>query len=83
MAVGRLRQPIHGGPAPDEVLIDSPRLAGAPFLAPLLLLVAMHWSAQFLARQSSRLFGRRIQLYLFGLLGTVVHEGSHVIACLA
>ena len=42
----------------------------------------MHWSAQFLARQSSRLFGRRIQLYLFGLLGTVVHEGSHVIACL-
>lgn len=42
----------------------------------------MHWSAQFLARRSSRLFGRRIQLYLFGLLGTVVHEGSHVIACL-
>ncbi len=48
---------------------------------PLLLLVAMHWSAQFLARQSSRLFGRRIQLYLFGLLGTIVHEGSHVVAC--
>lgn len=41
----------------------------------------MHWSAQLLARQSSRLFGRRIQLYLFGLLGTLVHEGSHVIAC--
>ncbi len=42
----------------------------------------MHWSAQFLARQSSQLFGRRLQLYLFGLPGTVVHEGSHVIACL-
>ncbi len=42
----------------------------------------MHWSAQLLARQSSRLFGCRIQLYLFGLLGTIVHEGSHVIACL-
>ncbi len=41
----------------------------------------MHWSAQFLARQSSGLFGRRVQLYLFGLLGTIVHEGSHVIAC--
>ena len=53
-----------------------------PLLAPLLLLVAMHWSAQFLARQSSQLFGRRLQLFLFGLPGTVVHEGSHVIACL-
>ncbi len=53
----------------------------APVLAPLLLLVAMHWSAQFLARQSSRLFGRRVQLYLFGLPGTLVHEGSHVMAC--
>ena len=42
----------------------------------------MHWSAQFLARQSSQLFGRRLQLFLFGLPGTVVHEGSHVIACL-
>jgi len=42
----------------------------------------MHWSAQFLARQSSQLFGRRLQLYLFGLPGTIVHEGSHVIACL-
>ncbi|QJR36547.1 hypothetical protein [Gemmatimonas groenlandica] len=52
-----------------------------PLLAPVLLLVAMHWSAQFLARQSSGLFGRRLQLYLFGLLGTIVHEGSHVIAC--
>ena len=48
---------------------------------PLLLLVAMHWSAQFLAQQSSRLFGRRVQLYLFGMLGTIVHEGSHVVAC--
>ncbi len=47
----------------------------------LATLAAMHWSAQLLARQSSRLFGRRIQLYLFGLLGTIVHEGSHVIAC--
>jgi len=54
----------------------------APLAMPLLLLVAMHWSAQFLAFQSSRLFGRRLQLYLFGLLGTVVHEGSHVMACL-
>ncbi len=52
-----------------------------PLLLPLLLLVAMHWSAQLLARQSSRLVGRRIHLYLFGLLGTVVHEGSHVLAC--
>jgi hypothetical protein len=42
----------------------------------------MHWSAQALARQSSRLFGRRVQLWLFGLPGTVVHEGSHVLACL-
>lgn len=41
----------------------------------------MHWSAQALARQSSQLFGRRLQLWLFGLPGTVVHEGSHVIAC--
>jgi hypothetical protein len=41
----------------------------------------MHWSAQFLARQSSQLFGRRLQLFLFGLPGTIVHEGSHVIAC--
>jgi len=54
----------------------------APLLAPFLLLVAMHWSAQFLARQSSQLFGRRLQLFLFGLPGTIVHEGSHVIACL-
>ena len=53
-----------------------------PLLAPLVLLVVMHWSAQFLARQSSRLFGRRMHLYLFGLLGTVIHEGSHVLACL-
>ena len=86
MAAARRRHSIYGGPARDEVLIDGPRLSGAPLLAtllaPLLLLVAMHWSAQFLARQSGRLFGRRIQLYLFGLLGTVVHEGSHVIACL-
>ncbi len=52
-----------------------------PIAMPLVLLVAMHWSAQFLARQSSRLFGRRIQLYLFGLLGTIVHEASHVVAC--
>jgi len=57
-------------------------VAVIPLLAPLLLLVAMHWSAQFLARQSSQLFGRRLQLFLFGLPGTVVHEGSHVIACL-
>jgi hypothetical protein len=42
----------------------------------------MHWSAQALARQSSQLFGRRVQLWLFGLPGTVVHEGSHVLACL-
>ena len=42
----------------------------------------MHWSAQALARQSSQLFGRRLQLWLFGLPGTVVHEGSHVLACL-
>ena len=42
----------------------------------------MHWSAQALARQSSQLFGRRAQLWLFGLPGTVVHEGSHVLACL-
>jgi hypothetical protein len=48
----------------------------------LLTLVAMHWSAQALARQSSQLFGRRVQLWLFGLPGTVVHEGSHVLACL-
>jgi hypothetical protein len=41
----------------------------------------MHWSAQFLARQSSRLVGRRMQVSLFGLLGTIVHEASHVIAC--
>lgn len=41
----------------------------------------MHGSAQFLARQSSQLFGRRLQLYLFGLPGTIVHETSHVIAC--
>lgn len=47
-----------------------------------LTLLAMHWSAQALARQSSQLFGRRLQLYLFGLPGTVVHEGSHVMACL-
>ncbi|WP_373071095.1 hypothetical protein [Gemmatimonas sp.] len=53
----------------------------APLAIPLLLLVAMHWSAQFLATQSSRLFGRRLQLYLFGLLGTIVHEGSHIVAC--
>ncbi|MDQ8161134.1 MAG: hypothetical protein P3C10_00980 [Gemmatimonadota bacterium] len=53
----------------------------APLLAPVLLLLAMHWSAQALARQSSQLFGRRLQLYLFGLPGTIVHEGSHVIAC--
>jgi len=53
-----------------------------PLLAPVILLAAMHWSAQFLARQSSQLFGRRLQLYLFGLPGTIVHEGSHVIACL-
>lgn len=53
-----------------------------PLLVPVILLAAMHWSAQFLARQSSQLFGRRLQLYLFGLPGTIVHEGSHVIACL-
>lgn len=47
-----------------------------------LTLLAMHWSAQMLARQSSQLFGRRLQLWLFGLPGTIVHEGSHVIACL-
>ena len=57
-------------------------VAVIPLLAPVLLLLAMHWSAQFLARQSSQLFGRRVQLYLFGLPGTIVHEGSHVIACL-
>jgi len=56
-------------------------VAVTPLLAPLLLLVAMHWSAQFLARQSSQLFGRRLQLFLFGLPGTIVHEASHVIAC--
>ncbi len=65
-----------------RALINWPRFAPAVLLvAPLILLVAMHWSAQFLAIQSSRLFGRRIQLYLFGLLGTIVHEGSHVVAC--
>lgn len=42
----------------------------------------MHWSAQLLARQSSRVFSRRVQLYVLGLPGTVVHEASHVIACL-
>lgn len=47
----------------------------------LLTLAVMHWSAQALARQSVQLFGRRLQLYLFGFPGTVVHEGSHVIAC--
>lgn len=70
---------VSGGadPATLSSVIPTPLL----LLAPVILLVAMHWSAQFLARQSSRLFGRRIQLYLFGLLGTIVHEGSHVIAC--
>jgi hypothetical protein len=71
----------------DSSLIDWP-LPGS--LAPLatavallaLTLLVMHWSAQALARQSSQLFGRRLQLYLFGLPGTIVHEGSHVIACL-
>lgn len=48
----------------------------------LLTGAVMHWSAQALARQSSQLFGRRLQLWLFGLPGTIVHEGSHVIACL-
>lgn len=48
----------------------------------VLTLVVMHLSAQLLARQSVQLFGRRLQLYLFGLPGTVVHEGSHVLACL-
>lgn len=48
----------------------------------LLTLMAMHWSARALARQSAQLFGRRLQLYLFGFPGTVVHEGSHVLACL-
>ena len=63
-------------------LTDWSRLERAiPLLTPVILLVAMHWSAQFLARQSNRLFGRRLHLYLFGLLGTIVHEGSHVIAC--
>ncbi len=47
----------------------------------VLTLVVMHVSAQALARQSVQLFGRRLQLYLFGLPGTVVHEGSHVLAC--
>jgi len=58
----------------------APLLSSVALLA--LTLLAMHWSAQFLARQSSQLFGRRLQLYLFGLPGTIVHEGSHVIACL-
>jgi hypothetical protein len=67
-------------------LIDWSRLASAaPLLSSVALLaltlLAMHWSAQFLARQSSQLFGRRLQLFLFGLPGTIVHEGSHVIAC--
>lgn len=48
----------------------------------LCTLVGMHVSAQLLARETARLFGRRLQLYLFGLPGTVVHEGSHVVACL-
>ncbi|WP_411281682.1 hypothetical protein [Gemmatimonas sp.] len=65
-----------------RALIEGPNLeSAAPLVMPLLLLVAMHWSAQFLAIQSSRLFGRRIHLYFFGLLGTIVHEGSHVVAC--
>jgi hypothetical protein len=79
--VGFLRGTIVCGSACTEVLIDNSRLVGASLLAPLFLLVAMHWSAQLLARRSSRLFGRRLQLYLFGLPGTIVHEGSHVIAC--
>jgi hypothetical protein len=67
-------------------LIDWSRLApAAPLLSSVALLaltlLAMHWSAQALARQSSQLFGRRLQLFLFGLPGTIVHEGSHVIAC--
>jgi hypothetical protein len=67
-------------------LIDWSRLApAAPLLSSVALLaltlLAMHWSAQSLARQSSQLFGRRLQLCLFGLPGTIVHEGSHVIAC--
>ncbi len=70
-----------------RALIDWSRLApAAPLLSSVALLaltlLAMHWSAQSLARQSSQLFGRRLQLYLFGLPGTIVHEGSHVIACL-
>ena len=69
-----------------RALIDWSRLApAAPLLSSVALLaltlLAMHWSAQSLARQSSQLFGRRLQLYLFGLPGTIVHEGSHVIAC--
>lgn len=66
----------------DGLLVGDVVPFAAPVLVPLLCLAAMHWSAQALARQSSQLFGRRVQLYLFGLPGTIVHEGSHVMACL-
>lgn len=46
------------------------------------LMLAMHWSARLVERQSVRLFGDRLHLYLLGSFGTMVHEASHVIACL-
>ena len=71
-----MRRALNDG---SQLAPAAPLLASVALLA--LTLLAMHWSAQFLARQSSQLFGRRLQLFLFGLPGTVVHEASHVIAC--
>jgi len=73
---------------PDAWYLHAQRISFAS-LIPLaisvgllvLTLAVMHGSAQMLARQTVQLFGRRLQLYLFGLPGTVVHEGSHVLAC--
>ena len=48
---------------------------------PFALLLAMHVAARALARQAQQLFGHRLQLILFAWLGTIVHEGSHAVAC--
>jgi len=45
-------------------------------------LVVLQLISVLLARATQRLLGRRLWLVLFGWLGTIVHEGAHVAACL-
>jgi hypothetical protein len=47
----------------------------------LALALVMHLLADFIARKACLLIGRSAFLTLFGWLGTIVHEGGHVLFC--